>query len=66
MESLMKDDCLLNTVTLDISQKPPHMSEEVKMYKAFIVSEYQWYSLKIMLYIYYFEYNLQNKILLSF
>ena len=32
---------VLNTFTLDVSRAHPHMSEDVKMYKAFILSQYQ-------------------------
>ena len=41
MESLMKNDFILNTFTLDVSQAHLHMSDDIEMYKAFIVSQYQ-------------------------
>ena len=39
MELLMKEH--FNTFILDVSWVHPHMSRDVKMYKAFIVSQYQ-------------------------
>ena len=32
---------VLNTFTLDVSRAHPHMSDNVKMYEAFILSQYQ-------------------------
>ena len=32
---------VLNTFTLNVSQAHPHISEDVEMYKAFILSQYQ-------------------------
>ena len=34
---------ILNTFTLDVSQAHLHVSEDVKMFKALIASQYQWY-----------------------
>ena len=41
MELLMKDDCLSLTLTLNVSQAHPHISENVEMYKVFILSQYK-------------------------